>query len=138
LKCTKGHNAYYSCERCIIKGVWHGRVVFDINENLPPLRTEEDFRNLAYSDHQIKKSPLLDIGLPCITSFPLDYMHLVCLGVVKRLLTYLKHGPREWKLSHQQFSLLSQKLGALNSKMPRDFARQPRSMYDMDKWKATE
>jgi hypothetical protein len=50
----------------------------------------------------------------------------------------LKHGPREWKLSHQQFSLLSQKLGALNSKMPRDFARQPRSMYDMDKWKATE
>jgi len=138
LKCTKGHNAYYSCERCIIKGVWHGRVVFDINENLPPLRTEEDFRNLAYSDHQIKKSPLLDIGLPCITSFPLDYMHLVCLGVVKRLLTYLKHGPRECELSHQQFSLLSQKLCALNSKMPRDFARQPRSMYDMDKWKATE
>lgn len=65
-------------------------------------------------------------------------MHLVCLGVVKRLLTYLKHGPRECKLSHQQFSLLSQKLGALNSKMPRDFTRQPRSMYDMDKWKATE
>lgn len=29
LKCIKGHTAYYSCERCIIKGTWNGRVVFN-------------------------------------------------------------------------------------------------------------
>lgn len=32
LKCTKGHNAYYACERCTIKGRWNGRVVFSLND----------------------------------------------------------------------------------------------------------
>ena len=31
LKCTKGHNAYYACERCAIKGKWEGRVVFGLS-----------------------------------------------------------------------------------------------------------
>ena len=50
LKCTKAHNAYYSCERCIIKGHWNGRVVFDLDgEEMPPLRTEECL--ISLKDH---------------------------------------------------------------------------------------
>ena len=29
LKCTKGHNGYYCCERCISTGVHKGRIVFN-------------------------------------------------------------------------------------------------------------
>lgn len=141
LKCTKAHNAYYSCERCIIKGEWNGRVVFDIfdDEDMPSLRTEESFNDFQYQlTHQLKRSPLIEAGLSCIKSFPLDYMHLICLGVMKRILSFLKNGPRECKLSYQQFSRISDRLVELNGKMPREFARQPRSLHEMDRWKATE
>lgn len=141
LKCTKGHNAYYACERCTIKGRWNGRVVFSLNdERNTPLRSEASFNNFEYKDHQIDISPLINagIGISCMKSFPLDYMHLVCLGVVKRMLSFLKSGPRQCRLSGQQLDILSGKLSALNGKMPREFARQPRSLYYLDRWKATE
>ncbi|XP_052085169.1 uncharacterized protein LOC127722322 [Mytilus californianus] len=137
IKCTVGHNGYYSCERCTIRGEWNGRVVFNSSDNSPPLRTEEEFRACLYSNHQTSRSPLIDAGLFCINTFPLDYMHLVCLGVVKRILMFLKQGPRECKLSQQQLKLISDKLKNLRGKMPREFARQPRSL-ELDKWKATE
>lgn len=70
--------------------------------------------------------------------FSLDYMHLVCLGVTKRILTFLKQGHRECKLSYQQLTILSEKMTSLNGKMPREFARQPRSLDYLNKWKATE
>lgn len=67
LKCIKGHTAYYSCERCIIKGTWTGRVVFNSDTVASP-RTNERFQNLEYDIHQTKRSPLIDIGFPCVRS----------------------------------------------------------------------
>ena len=66
-------------------------------------------------------------------------MHLVCLGVVRRLLFFLTvNGPRQCKLSSQQIKLLSDKMVMLNGEMPSDFARQPRSFEYLKRWKATE
>ena len=79
LKCIVGHTGYYACERCLMKGLWSGRVVFNSHE-ICPLRTDEDFANLQYSDRQKGASPLIDHGIACVKRFPLDYMHLVCLG----------------------------------------------------------
>ena len=138
IKCTVGHIGYYSCERCVIKGEWKGRVVFNTTNNYVPPRTEVEFNAYAYSNHQNARSPLIDAGLSCINAFPLDYMHLVCLGVVKRILMFLKQGPRECRLSQQQLNLISDKLKRLRGHMPREFARQPRSLDHLDKWKATE
>ncbi|XP_071139291.1 uncharacterized protein [Mytilus edulis] len=141
VKCTKSHNAYFACERCTIKGIWcQNRVVFKVTDDMAPKRTEESFKNYEYKIHQVAKSPLIDAGLACIKSFPLDYMHLVCLGIVKRTLTFFRQGPRDFecRLSHQQWKIISDKLSFLNGKLPREFARQPRSLYYMDKWKATE
>ncbi|CAC5370508.1 unnamed protein product [Mytilus coruscus] len=61
LKCTKSHNEYFSCERCVIKRRWcQRRVIYDIGENLQPVRTEQYFKNFEYKDHQIKQTPLID------------------------------------------------------------------------------
>ena len=137
LKCTKNHNGYYACERCTIKGTWNKRVILETNEAFP-LRTEESFISVSYAQHQIRKSPLIDIGISCIRCFSLDYMHLVCLGVVKRLLCFLKRGPKQCRQSFRQMSCISDNLAALNGKMPSEFARQPRSLLELDRWKATE
>lgn len=104
LKCIKGHNAYYSCERCTIQGKYvNHRVVYNYQSREKiSSRTEEEFSRQSYSDHQSGRSPLVDAGLPCIRLFVLDYMHLVCLGVVRRILNFLKQGPRECKLSQRQ------------------------------------
>ena len=93
LKCIIGHTGYYACERCLIKGSWNGRVVFNSTEPCL-LRTEESFSNFSYKNHQKRPLPLLDHGISCIQRFPLDYVHMVCLGVTKRLIHYLKSGPK--------------------------------------------
>lgn len=65
-------------------------------------------------------------------------MHLVCLGVVKRILLLLKNGPAQCKLSMRQIKDISDQLLSYCGKLPSDFARQPRSLLEMDRWKATE
>jgi len=57
--------------------------------------------------------------------FVLDYMHLVCLGVVKRMLCQLKEGPRMCRLSHNQLGLISNKLSNLRNELPTEFHVSP-------------
>ena len=70
----------------------------------------------------------------CIKGFPLH----VCLGVMKRLLVFLIHRPRQCRLSAQQLKEISCRLIVLNGKMPAEFFRQPRSLYELVRWKASE
>ena len=44
------------------------------------LRTDVQFDELADEDHHIGISPLTRLSLGMVSQFPLDYMHLVCLG----------------------------------------------------------
>ena len=102
LKCIIGHTVYFACERCMVEGTWSGRVVFNLDSNEVP-RTDECFSSCSYEKHQKKPSPLLSCNVSCVKQFSLDYMHMVCLGVTKRILHYLKKGPR--KLSYLPNSL---------------------------------
>ncbi len=137
LKRIKNHNAYHSCERCITKGAYiTKRVAF--NEQGCTLRTDEAFSAVAYKNHQTGVSPFIAAGLSCVSSFVLDYMHMVNLGVVRRMLIFLTRGPTLCRLSVRQRQEISQKLNRLRGKMPSEFARQPRGLEDLDRWKATE
>ena len=57
------------------------------------IKEDSKFSSLEYEHHQIQRSPLIDYGISCVKQFPLDYMHLVCLGVTKRILLFMKEGP---------------------------------------------
>ncbi len=93
LKYIKGHTAYGSCERCLVRGQYvERRVVF--NQLSSTLRTVVAFSRVEYSSHQTRASPLIAAGIPCVSAFVLDYMHTVCLGVVRRMLVYLTGGPK--------------------------------------------
>jgi len=63
------------------------RIYFPIEDGTnPTLRTDENFLNNKY-DYQIAETILSKIPkLGPVTDVPLDYMHLVCLGVVKKLI----------------------------------------------------
>lgn len=124
LKCIKGHTGYNSCERCTIPRFYQNNRIIFYSATSFPLRNNEDF-NMLYHDHQKGRSPLTDHNIPCVSGFCLDYMHLVCLGVVKRIIWYLKQGPRQCRLSARQLLEISDNLMSLNGRLPSEFARQP-------------
>ena len=138
VKCIKGHSGYYSCERCEIQGNWEQGMYFIETDSA--IREDSKFSSFEYEDHQIQRSPLIDYGISCVKQFPLDYMHLVCLGVMKRMLLFMKEGPLQSaaQLSQKQVKEISFKLENLTGTLPSEFARQPRSLEELKRWKATE
>lgn len=94
---------------------------------------------MAYrGKHQNGETPLMRAGIPCVSSFVLDCMHLVCLGVVRRILYYLCRIPNPHRLSPRQRAELPSGLIRLRYAMPSEMARKPRSLQELDRWKATE
>jgi hypothetical protein len=139
IKAIKGHNGYHGCDKCCVVGKNINRRMsyFDINSRT---RTDAQFRAKEDEDHHTSATALIDIpNLDMINAFPIDYMHLVCLGVVKKLLKlWVKGKPGENKLSHHQVSQISSKLIQSRQLTPSEFSRSPRSFDELDRWKATE
>lgn len=137
LKCVKGHTAKVGCDRCQIVGTWEGRVVYNTGKT-GDAKTDYDFMRFGYQGYQTRLSPLIKARILCVQQFSLEYMHIGCLGIAKRMLTFLRQGPTICKLRRQEKDAISDKLENLSGKMPSEFARQPRSLKDLDRWKATE
>ena len=143
LKCIKGHSGYYACERCKVEGIRiANKIIYPTHRVFQP-RTDEEFSEIAYHNaadgdtHQTgNRTPLIDIGLKCVSGVVIDVMHNVHLGTWKRFLHFLKAGPRECRLSMNQLRQIDEKL--LRLRLPREFVRQPRSIFDLERWKATE
>lgn len=136
LKQTKLHSGYNACERCVQKGQWVGRVVY--LETNAPLRTNVSFDELADESHHTGKTPLQGLGLGLVSSFCLDYMHLVCLGIMRKLLLMWMRGPLQYRISAGMLQQISDNLVKLRHAIPCEFARKPRTLYEIDRWKATE
>lgn len=139
IKYTKGHTGYFSCSKCLIEGEYvNNNVCFpDINFLL---RTDEHFRNKIQEEHHTGTSILESIpGLDMIKSFALDPMHLLYLGVMKRLLENLwVNGKPPNKLSLRQINSISEFLLMQKANIPFEFSRKPRSLNKCKRWKATE
>ncbi len=58
----------------------------------PDLRTHEEFtRREPKEHHTLDEIALEELGLDMVQDFPFDYMHLCCLGVMKKLLNHWKN-----------------------------------------------
>lgn len=138
--CIKGHTGFYSCTKCTIKGKYiHGRICFP-NTTFPcRLRTDELFAVNGYKDFQMGYSILNNIPqfLP-LSHTPLDYMHLVCLGVIKKILLLWIKGPFSVRLSSRSINTISHLLISIRNSTPNEFVRKPRSLRDVKLWKAVE
>ena len=136
LKCIISHTGYNSCERCMQCGFYDQTIVFPEIDS--PLRTDENFSSMTDGDHHKGVSPLtkLDIGL--VTQFVLDPMHLIYLGVTRKLLHLWLKGPLPTRIGLQCKEKISTKLVELSKFMPMEFSRKPRSLNYLDRYKATE
>ncbi len=137
LKCIKGHTGYFACEKCTTEGTYtNNRMTFP--EQNAPLRKDEDFLSQNQSDHHIGVSPLTQLNFGLVTGFPLEYMHLVCLGVGKRILTSFMKGNFRVRLGTKDINRISTRLTGLAKMTPSEFSRHPRSLMEIGNWKATE
>ena len=73
-----------------------------------------------------------------VSKFPLDYMHLILLGVVRKLLYIWIAGPLQFRLQGHQVALISQKMVEFKHYTPMEFSRKPRALEEFKYWKATE
>lgn len=155
---VKSHSGYGSCTKCKITGKWiernrkskmrgikrkrsrSGCVCFPPTMKRIKLRTDEEMAQYnPHDDYQKAENVFSDIprfGL--ITCVPLDYMHLILLGVVKRLIWLWIKGPLKVRRSPYDIKRISKRLEDLKSTKPREFKRRPRPISEFGMWKAVE
>ncbi|KAJ8678823.1 hypothetical protein QAD02_014613 [Eretmocerus hayati] len=139
VKGCKGHTGFHGCERCNIVGFKvDNTTIFPIFGATP--RTDADFRIRADLEHHNEISPLVHIRpkIDMVLLFILDFMHLVCLGVMKKLLVDYWTVPSLKILSREKLALFCLRLTNLRNQIPSDFQRSTASLHDVAQWKATE
>jgi len=105
------------------------------------IRTNEDFRTRRYVEHHktLEKIALEDLSLDLVSQFPHDYMHVVCLGVVKTIIGgWVGKRRRPYSISTKKLRVLDSRLSNSREDTPKEFARRPRSILEYNRWKATE
>ena len=138
IKQIKGHSGYYGCGNCVQKGQWVGKMTFPLVD--APLRTDAQFDEMSDEEHHVGSSPLKDLSLGMVTQFPLDFMHLVCLGVMKRLIWLWMKGPvaNLTRIGTHSIETISSRLLTFSRFLPKEFPRKCRALNEMERWKATE
>lgn len=138
VKNTKNHNGYHGCDKCSQPGKYiNRRMTYPYTDYA--LRTDDSFENMVdESHHHEGPHPFHGSSVGMVSQFPLDYMHLVCLGVVRRLLNIWLRGPLNFRVPANIAERMSAKLVEMRSYIPVEFARKPRSLRELDRWKATE
>lgn len=141
---SKGHTGKNSCTRCITNGIWcNNRTCFPDLES--PLRSHDQF--ISYQDKNFHQGTTLLTEIPkfdMIFSIPYDYMHLVCIGVVKKVILFWVSSKHKHALPSALISVLDNKLNDLGKYIPHEFQRKPNQntrthpLRDINRWKATE
>lgn len=143
MKNVKGHGAHHGCERCTVIGVKLKGETF--NREDAPRRTDASLLDTKEKEHRKGPSPLSTINVKLVTHFVLDYMHLVLLGVTRRLLYLWVEGEkneriqdRKYRISQGAVRILSDRFTSFIESCPKEFARKPRSLVNFRMFKATE
>ncbi|XP_011688337.1 PREDICTED: uncharacterized protein LOC105450269 [Wasmannia auropunctata] len=138
----KGHTGYFSCTKCIQEGEFiNNKVVFlELNS---PLRTDHSFSTRQHEEHHVEKyltqlTSIETLGIGIIFTVPIDCMHLIFLGVNKRILRFWIKGAINIRLPAVSLDKAQQRNNKLKKFIPVEFARRPRDLLDLDRWKATE
>ena len=67
-------------------------MTFPFSENLE--RTNLSFRNKEHPEHHNETTIIEKTSLDLVNDVPVEYMHLICLGVVRKLLSLLTKGKK--------------------------------------------
>ena len=141
---TYGHTGKNACPKCKTVGVYYvkpgrkkGRVIYPDME--AALRTHQSFISRETAEHHKMRSIIEDLKIDMVRDIPLDYMHLVCLGVMRKLLLHwVKRRTSHHLISTTDVEEISRRLELIRKYVPCEFSRLPRPRSELCRWKATE
>ena len=141
IKYIVNHNSYFGCERCNTKGSYsNGHVV--LSELSANLKTDESFlKRDCPNHHKEKLSILCSLGVGMVTNFALDYMHLICIGVTKRLLTHIFSKKRRNcnYINSEKRENIETLVNSCSKSLPGEFSRKlAGGLTALAYWKASE
>lgn len=146
IRCVKGHTGFYACERCETKGVSVRTKSKKKSKRVYPetdskRRTKKSFRKKKQEGHHIKNliSPLLKLpNFNIIKAVILNYMHLLCIGIMLALMEKWISRSSGSSIRPQNLEVLKQILIAITSDVPIEFQRKTFDIDDISNWKATQ
>jgi len=130
IKQMPGHTGFSSCDKCYVLGeTLAGRRAF-VEDNVP-LRDNDWF-----TLHRTNSSPFQVLQVDMSTLFPIDYMHCVCLGIMKTLI-WIWYDSEIAKPKYKR-DLLDRAISELQSKTPCDFNTRTCDPLSVGDQKATQ
>lgn len=138
VKYVKSHNGYYGCTKCVQKGERiDNRTVCKLNNCT--LRTNVNFRDRNHPEHHNGHSCLEFVEeLDMVKHFPLDPLHLIYLGVMKRFLRIWIYDEDGNQIGAASVEAVSSKLKNIGSAQPSEFQRKCRSLSEIGYFKGHE
>ncbi|XP_077269906.1 uncharacterized protein LOC143901453 isoform X1 [Temnothorax americanus] len=120
----RNHMAERPCSKCKISGTH-----FHSNHNVfnginHPLRTDEEYHmRLDEIHHKEGTSPLSQLPIGMVSQVPFECMHLVFIGVMKKILFAWVKGkyPRDTKLSSTSITIINTRIESLQKYCPSDY-----------------
>ena len=144
VKRTRHVNYHQGCDKCTVEGTYTKERRMTFNDTKSARRCDGDFDLLLLPDeYRVHDSILRDLQVGMVSQFPLDYMHLTLLGLVRRMardwqdgLLYSKAFP--FHVRRATINALQAAVVNLAVKMPHEFQHQCCAVQECDSWKATE
>lgn len=117
---TKEHSIYNVCPKCTAEGGFYKKVYFSATAGAP--RTDDLFWVQSNMEHHV-------VGVSILTELPIDYitiahldpMHLVYLGVARKLVNLWLSGPLPVRVGPADRDEMSRKSCALHNYVPEEF-----------------
>ena len=144
VKRTKHVNFHQGCDKCTVDGIYTKDRRMTFNDTKSVKRYDTDFELPLLPDgYRVQDCILRNVQVGMVSQFPIDYMHLTLLGLVRRM-------ARDWQdgLLHSKAFPFHVRRATINMlqagvtnyamKMPHKFQRQCRAIQECDSWKATE
>ncbi|KAG4070613.1 hypothetical protein HA402_013533 [Bradysia odoriphaga] len=138
VKYIKHPTGFYACDKCQVKGVKvNNRMCFaNMNECL---RDNRSFRDAINEEHHKGEPIIEDINeLDMVDDFPLDPLHVIYLGVVKRMLRIWLFGDEDSALDDASIKEISDSLKLIGMSQPKEFQRKCRELSNIGYFKGHE
>ncbi|KAG5666262.1 hypothetical protein PVAND_017791 [Polypedilum vanderplanki] len=134
---TAHHSSYFSCPKCLIKGSYENDRLNFKGWSLEK-RTDESFRKRMNPEFHRRTCLIEDtLKIDMVKSFPLDFLHVVLFGVVKKILKLL-FGPKKPLLHLSCRIEINKKIEIINSTSPSEIHRRCRPLNEILTYKGNE
>ncbi len=144
LASTKYHSARHGCSKCTQMGTLVGHTMVYEKQKQHP-RTDANFRDPMNSEHinksyhNFRPNPLELLNTNMVTQIPIEPMHLIDLGVTKKILVLMiENLGCTYFASKMLLQNAEKHLLFIKSFTPIEFQRKPRPFCEVARYKATE